>query len=138
MANEISINPVLVIKGSNAATKNGISSDTITAGQVLTLDSSDELERASANSTAIDAAVAGIALHGSTAGQPIEYQTAGNITIGGTVVVGEIYLLSSAVVGGIAPEADVATPDDYVSVVGVGTSATVIARQVFNSGAQIP
>jgi len=66
----------------------------------------------------------------------LAYLSGGQITIGGTVVVGTVYT-SSSTAGGIAPVTDNAT-GDYVSVIGVGISATVILVKIINSGVQVP
>ena len=126
--------------GSGVATKEGIAGATITAGQTLYLDSAtNTLKLADADSTAAIATVVGISLNGASAGQPVEYQSVGSITIGAgaSMTVGEIYVLSDTA-GGIAPEADISTSDDYVSPLGVATSAAILKLAINNSGAQIP
>ena len=107
---------------------------TITAGQVVYLDTTAKL--ADNDDTEAKAVCKGVALNGASAGQPVSYQHSGDITIGGTVVVGTIYCVSSTA-GGICPFADL-DANDYVSIVGVGTSATVITLGRNNSGAQVP
>lgn len=56
------------------------------------------------------------------------------IIIGGTVAAGTIYVLSEA--GAIAPAADL-TVDDYVVIVGVGTTTSRIKFDVVASGVQV-
>lgn len=139
---DIVITPANVIKGSNAITKSGIAGEAITAGQTLYIDTDAsnvlKLGDAATGGTELMATVEGVALHGASTGQPVKYQTAGSITIGGTVTVGEIYLLSTDNAGGIATESDVTDTGDFVSIVGVGTTTAIIALKIFNSSAQIP
>ena len=67
---------------------------TVTAGQVLILDSSDsELKLADASDSTLDT-VFGIALNGGADGQPGVVQTGGDINLGATLSVGKVYVLS--------------------------------------------
>lgn len=112
---------------------------TVTAGQAVYKDTADnnDLKLAQADGTALEATVAGIALNGGADGQPGDYQTAGVIDIGATATEGEIYVLSQTA-GGICPEADIVTEDDYVTIIGVGNSDGNISLNIHVSGAQIP
>lgn len=99
----------------------------ITAGQAIYKDTSgtsDVMRLADADASATTAAVKGIALHACAAGQPITYQIDGDITIGATPTVGQVYVLS-ATAGGIAPVSDL-TANWYTSIIGVGKSSTVL------------
>lgn len=140
---DISITPANTVAGSDASIdKSYLAGATITAGQSVYLDTGQTPSRwelAQADGTALEAGSAGIgiALHGASDGQPLAVQVQGSITIGGTAVVGEIYLVSAAA-GGIAPEGDITTATQRVTILGVGTSATVIKLHPLASGAQIP
>lgn len=105
----------------------GIAGETITAGQPVYKNSADSnrLYRSSALVLA-QAQVVGIALHGASAGQPLAYATGGDINLGGsTMVLGTVYVVSGANVGGIAPSADLdAGTTWYATVLGVSSSAT--------------
>lgn len=101
---------------------------TITAGQVVRLSGSSVI--AAVNDSAANAAAYGIALNGGGSGQPILVQRTGNVTIGGTVAVGKIYALGTS--GGIIPVDDVAG-SEYITIIGVGVSATVIKLSI-NAG----
>ena len=130
---DISVTAANVKKGSGATTITGTAGETITAGQVLYLDTADnEYKKADADASA-SAVAAGIALCGAADGQPIIIQTGGNINIGGTVTVGEIYVVS-ATAGGVAPEGDLTT-GNYVTVLGIGTTTANIALKIHSSGA---
>jgi len=135
---DLSPTPANVVKDANAVIVTGKAGATITAGQVVYADTADngDYKLADCDLSAAASVVAGIALNGASDGQPLSVLTAGDITIGAVVTVGEIYVLSGTA-GGIAPEADLANPD-YVSILGVGISATVIRIQRANSGITIP
>lgn len=127
-----------VVAGSNATIdKRYLAGATITAGQTVYLDTSTNTWLlADCDSSATTAVLAGVALNGAASGQPLHVLTAGQLTAGATVTVGEIYVLSGTA-GGIAPEGDLAS-GDYVSVLGVGISATVIDVKLHVSGVQVP
>jgi predicted transcriptional regulator len=132
---DITITAANVVKGSSATTTSAIAGETITAGQALYLNSSDnKVYKADNDASSTTATCVGIALNGGAAGQPITYQTGGTITIGATVVAGTIYCVSSTA-GGICPAADLAS-GDYTSIIGVATTAAIISMSINNSGAQ--
>ena len=136
---DISITPGSVLAYADVVPIDGIAGAAITAGQVVYLDTSvtpNTLLLADCDASATTATVAGIALTGASTGQPVKYAKSGEITIGGTVTVGELYVLSGTA-GGIAPEGDLAS-GDYVSFLGVGTTAARIRFNLLNSGVQVP
>ena len=130
---DLSITAANVAGGADAVNRQGIAGATITAGQALYQDSADsyKLKPARANAVATDLVV-GIALHGAANNQPITYQSAGNINLGATLAVGQVYVLSAAAAGGIAPNADLLT-GNFVSVLGVATSASNLIVNITNS-----
>ena len=103
---------------------------TITAGQTVYLDTAvEKWKLADNNDTAAKAVVAGIALNNASDDQPLHVLQEGQITIGGTVAVGTIYVQSSTA-GGIAPAADLLSTN-YVTKLGIGiTTGEVIAGNV--------
>lgn len=123
----------VVPSGTSYGTETGTAGATITAGQALYKDTGDsnKLKLADANSSSLTATVAGIALHAASSGQPITYQNSGSITIGGTVVAGTIYV-AGATAGEINPSSDLTT-GWRTSIIGVATSASVIAIKIHNS-----
>ncbi len=132
---EVSITPASVVPAANAEFFQGTAGGTITAGMACYLDTAtNTLKAADANLSAAAATVKGIAAHGASAGQPLRVQTTGSITIGGTVVLATIYVLSPTTAGSIVPDADAAS-GSYCSIIGVATSASVLALSIFNSGA---
>lgn len=100
---------------------------TITAGQSVYLAANSTWLLAQADGTTIEAGSSsfGIAMHGSLSGQPLAVQTAGYITIGATVVVGKLYVIS-ATAGGVCPIADITTTGHYVTIIGIGRSSSII------------
>ena len=132
---DISVTAANVVKGTGAVTQNGTAGATITAGQSIYLDTvAGTLKLADADVVA-SAAAAGIALHGASLNQPLAYQSAGRITIGGTVVVGTVYVVSITA-GGVAPLADIAS-GDFVTVLGIGVTTAIIALDIQVSGVAI-
>lgn len=119
-----------VVKGSGASVSIGTAGATIVAGDCLYLDTNNALQKA-LNDTAAHAAMVGIALDGGASGQPIQYLTSGDINPGGTVVVGETYVVS-ANAGKLAPVADISTK--FLTHIGYGTSASNISVAIRVSG----
>jgi len=111
---------------------------TITQGQVLYMDTSDsnKYKLADADLSAAAAVVGGIALTPGDANDKGYIATRGPIDVGGTLTVGEIYVLSGTA-GGIAPEADLTT-SDYVSILGVASAADQLELNLNNSGVVMP
>lgn len=135
----LSITASQVQPGSTAVVKSGTAGATITAGDAVYLDSSDnKLKLADADNSAATAAARGIALNGGADGQPIDYQDAQSITLGAgaSMTVGEIYCVGTTP-GDIIPEGDLGS-NDYVTVLGVATSASVLKLCINASGAQVP
>ena len=128
---DITITAASVVPGANATQIQGTAGETITAGMAVYLKSSDSRWwKAQADGTSAESGVGsntlGVALTGSSAGQPIIVDTAdtNGITIGGTTVVGTVYCVS-ATAGGICPWADLASTN-YVTIVGVGDTSNKI------------
>lgn len=133
---DLVITDTSVVKGDGAVITTGYAGETITAGQAVFIDTAAanvlKLADNDAGSPADIKTVAGIALNGGASGQPIAYQTSGEITIGGTVSVGEVYALSSTA-GGIAPIADIGT-GDRLAIIGWGKTAALITLAITNTG----
>lgn len=132
---DLTITVASVAKGTGASTTNGTAGATITAGQVVYLDSATATYKL-ADTDSATAAVrvpVGIALHAALTGQPLQILTGGLITIGATTVVGVPYYLSGTA-GGICPYADVAA-GDYPVFLGIGTSVTQIKVVIVEAGA---
>ena len=124
--------------GPNARRGRGTAGAVVSAGQPLYQDAWDghHLKPAQADA-AVTATVVGIALHGAVRGQPIEYQMPGDyVTLGAgaAVVAGEVYCLSAAAAGGIAPVGDLVV-GNQVSVLGVGRADA--ALQLFGGSSGV-
>lgn len=131
---DLSITAASVIASSAARRISKAAASTITAGQVVYLNSSGTVAPADANASAATAAVLGIAENGGGAGQRISVITADPaLVIGATVAVGDILVLS-ATAGGIAPAADLTT-GHYATVLGVAVSTTAINFDPLAAGA---
>lgn len=137
---DIVITAANVVPSSGYGFTDGVAGEAITRGQLVYLKAADnEYYKADADDTSATSTVKGVALQDAGNGQPLRIQTSGSITIGGTVTVGTIYVASDTA-GGIKPHGDLAT-GDYVSIVGVGTTAAIITMLpggIYNSGVQVP
>ena len=136
---DLAITAANVVKGSGATYDTGVAGATITAGQLVYKDASDSNKYKLVDSDSATAAarvVHGIALNGASSGQPLQVQRTGEITIGATLTVGETYVASDTA-GGIMPIGDLET-GDYVTIIGVGKTSSVLALSIFNSGAVKP
>lgn len=114
--------------------KRGYAAEAITAGQPVHKLASDGLIYVSDadHATVAKRVCDGIAVNGAAQGQPVEYQSGGDINIGATVAVGVVYVLSDTL-GGIMPAADLEA-GDATAVIGVGVTAANIRLGILNSG----
>lgn len=127
---DITITPGSVAPGSSSTQISGTAGETITAGMAVYFDTATQTwKKALAAGTALQSGNGtqyGIALTGSSSGQPIVVDTsdANGITIGGTTVVGTIYCVS-ATAGGICPWADLVATN-FVTILGIGDASNKI------------
>lgn len=130
---DLSVTAASVVAGANAVIERGTSGATITAGQVVYLESATTTYKLadSDNATAEIRSPRGISLHAASANQPLAVQTGGSITIGATATSGLAYYLSKTA-GGIAPVADIAS-GGYATVLGIMTSTTVMKLNITES-----
>lgn len=134
---DLTITAANVVAGANAVKKHVTAGETVTAGQTVYMDvTTRKYVKADADGAAALRVPEGIALNGASDGQPLTIQTEGDITIGATLTVGEIYVMSDTP-GGIMPEGDLEA-GDYVTVLGVAKSASVLALKINASGAAVP
>jgi len=130
---DISITAANVVAGSDAVRESGTAGATITAGQLVYLDTSDmKYKLADANGAAALRVPNGIALNGASNGQPLSVQKGGDITIGGTMTAGIPYFLSDTP-GGLCPLPDIGT-GEYSCIVGIAKSTSVLAVNIQPSG----
>lgn len=126
-----------VAAASGTPFQDGIAGVTIVAGDVLYKDSTaSNVLKLAINSAEASAEAVGVALNGGATGQPIRYQTGGNINPGGTVVVAEIYNVSPQA-GRFAPDADL-LQNDWRTGLGIGVSTSLVALAISISGVQVP
>lgn len=134
---DVTVTEAEVLPGSDTTYFDGTFGETITAGEVVYLDTSDDkLKLADCDASSATATIKGIAMNSGGDGQPGKVAIAGSIDPGFTVTVGETYVLSGTA-GGIAPIADLAA-GDWVSHLGVGLSASSLQLRIYNSGVQVP
>ena len=130
---DISITAANVVPGSDAVRESGTAGATITAGQLVYLDTSDmKYKLADANGAAALRVPNGIALNGASNGQPLSVQKGGDITIGGTMTAGIPYFLSDTP-GGLCPLPDIGT-GEYSCIVGIAKSTSILAVNIQPSG----
>lgn len=133
----ITITPANVIAGADADFFQGYAGAIVSAGMAVYQDRADSKLRPATNAGGAGAAnVKGIALHGAADGQPLRVQTAGNIAIGGTTMVGEHYALG-ATAGQILP-ADELALGAFVTIIGIGASTNRLQLAIEASGQPAP
>lgn len=102
---------------------------TIAAGQPIYEDPADLLLKPAKSLTVDTANVRGIALNSASVGQPVTYlMSGGTVTIGGTVVAGRAYFLSSST-GAICQESDLVA-GDFPTFLGFATSTTLLSLNI--------
>ena len=132
---DLTITAANVKPGSDAVTQNGTYGETVTAGQPVYKSSTDNFYyKAECDSTTAKAAGVGIAMNSGSANQPATILTQGSCSIGATVAVGTVYVVS-ATAGGIAPTTDLSSTN-YVTVLGVGSTTATLAVKINASGVQ--
>ena len=134
---DLSVTAASVLASTNAKKGKGTAGATITAGQTLYEDTSDldsfgkpKLKLADSDSaTAAVRTCVGIALHGASSGQPLQYVIEdSSFTPGGTLVVGTTYVLSDTA-GGIMPHADLEI-GDYPTVLFVANTTALANMKI--------
>lgn len=126
-----------VLKTSTTSTAEGTAGGTIVAGQAIYIDTAAAgvLKVCDADA-ATSAECAGIALNGGGTGQPIRYATGGDITLS-TMTVGAVFMVSQTTAGSFCADSDLLT-GDFISIIGVATTATNLRIKINNSGVARP
>ena len=134
---ELSVTPANVVATSTTRVARGTAGATITAGMPIYIDTaaSDVLKPCDADVLA-SSVCAGIALHGAASGQPIQYAVSGDITFS-TMTVGAVYFVSQTTAGSLCLDTDLLT-GDYITVIGVATTATNLKLGITSSSAARP
>ena len=131
----LSVTATSVAAGSAAVVKSATAAATITAGQAIYKDTTTTVDLADADVLATAVAV-GIALNGGAVGQPIAYQESGQINLGATLVVGEIYSVS-VTAGGIENEAALGS-GDFPTILGIAISTALLELNIQAGGIAKP
>lgn len=110
----------------------------VAAGEVVYVDDSDSYKAklAQADNAQTEARAAGVLVSSAANGQRVRYQRHGDVTLGASaaLVVGETYVVAQTP-GKIQPLSDVAA-GDWVTIVGVAVSASVLRLALFASRVQ--
>ena len=122
--------------GTGAAISSGYAGEAITAGMAVYKDATTSKWMKADNTTATKANVTGIALNTAGTDQPLAVQTSGEITAGATLTQGSVYCVGAAG-GGIAPVADNGSAE-YVTIIGVAKSSSVLILGIKASGVAVP
>lgn len=131
---DIVITPTAVLPGANAQTRRGTAGATITAGDAVYKSSTtNTVLLADSNSATVEARTAdGIALNGASSGQPVEYQTSGDMTMNAVLTANTAYFLSDTP-GGICPIADIGA-GEFLQLLGIAKSTTVLMMLLATTG----
>lgn len=129
---DLVITPANVLEGTQARKQRKTAGAQITQGDSVFLDTSDQLQAAEKAVDAASAAAVGIALNSGEAGQPVTFQSGGEIDVGSVLVVGETYVVGAAA-GGIAPIADVVSTE-FSTILGIATAAGILKLGILQSG----
>ena len=116
-------------------TEVGEAGEQITAGMPVYLAAATGLLMKAINSSAAASAVKGISVNRAESGQPVNYIPAGNLNMGASLTTGLIYVVSSTA-GKISPATDNGS-GEFVSVLGVATSTSVLKVGLLNSGVAV-
>jgi hypothetical protein len=129
---DLVITPANVLEGTQARKQTRTAGAVITQGDSVFVDTSGQMQAALKGVDAASAAAVGIALNSAESGQPVTFQSGGELDVGSTLVVGETYVVGAAA-GGIAPVADVVS-SEFSTILGVATAAGVLKMGVLQSG----
>lgn len=133
---DLSITPANVIASANAQTSEVILAAATDAGEILAR-ASGLGTKATAGGTEVQSVAWAMALSSGAEGQPVKVLTLGKVAIGAVVAVGQVFVLSAANPGKLAPPADL-TEDDYMTLVAIAVSPTEIEFRPFATREQIP
>jgi len=120
------------VKSQGGTVEHGVAGATITAGKLLAVAADSRYVLADSNGAAPINMPRGIALHGSSADQPIAVHRSGPIALGTTLVAGAPYYMSETP-GGIQPIADLQT-GETIAQIGLATSTTTLDFRVTAPG----
>lgn len=130
---DLTITSAVPVAGSELVYGDGIAGATFAPGLLAYRDATDgyKLKLAITSSQAA-AEVVGMALHISVSGQPLRILRGGEVTLGTTLAVGQVYCLSGGSTGLLCPVTDVDS-GEYVTIVGVASTTTVLKLNIWNT-----
>ncbi len=131
---DLSVTAADVQAASGADIRRATAGAAIAAGEPIYIDPTDSLAKLAANTSQTLANCVGIALHAADAGQPVTYIAEGNLDVGATLTVGELYILSAA--GAISPVGD-AESNDWMTYLGIATAADNLRLNIQAGGVQL-
>ena len=132
---DLTITSANVRMGDDNTSVSLIAAEDISSGDVIRVDN-NQIYKAIASSTVSNAAAYGIAITSGTTGNKVSYVTNGTLTIGATLVLNTLYVLS-ATSGKIAPFADLTT-GQWVTLLGVPKSTSLLSLNITSKGFAIP
>ena len=128
--------PVTVTAGVNAKTRQVALGSTVVAGRCLHLAADNLHDYAEANSSLLISTVVGISIGGGDVGQHCLIIEEGLLNNCSGLTRGVTYMLADTIATGVLmPVADQAA-SDWVTLIGVAISATVLEVGIINSGIQ--
>ncbi len=134
---DISVTPSAVLAAnSDTLVVTGIAGAAIIAGQSVYVDPTDNYRIKLALATDGDTTqnAVGVALNSAPgANQPVSYTSNGDVTFNSVLTAGQVYAVSPANAGGIAPYGDLGS-GKYVAVLGVATSTTNLRVSLIPTG----
>lgn len=106
--------------------KTSVAGEILTAGMPVYRKAADgKIYKAKGSGTAAEAVVIGIATHSTGINQPIAVQTAGQITCGGTILIGTFYYASGLAYGGFGVVADLSS-GMFPTIIGYGVTIAIL------------
>lgn len=124
---DLSLTAANVIAQSGASIENGTAGETITAGQVISRDSTGKFLKSDSDAVGLKSP-RGIALNGAALNQPLAIIKAGDLALGAVLTAGITYYLSNTP-GGICPVADVGSGEDVV-LLGIAKSTSILTVDI--------
>ncbi len=126
------------VLASTPAQLGAIAGEAIVAGDLIYIKAADSKAwKAQCDGTAAEAAVAGIALNGAAAGQPMQYVATGTITVQPACFANAgIPLVLDGTTGKCCPVGDLTT-DDYVTHIGVSSDTDEFVLHIYAFGFKV-
>jgi len=119
----------------NTLRRSETAGEAISAGMPVYRKSSDNKWYQTIDTSATTALAGGIALTNASTDDLIDIALSGDLNVGATLTLAEIYVVSAA--GKIAPVGDL-TSGDFVTILGVASSTSILELQINASGVAKP